>query len=112
MQIFGYLFYIHSGNFVAFAENDTLKLIWLDNIINTIQFINIQNGILFIKSTKNQKFWAIDVLMKVNATIQSALNAMYGHIIKLKTVIGTKIIKYNFSVVVRELKVTWIFQNT
>lgn len=76
-----------------------------------IQFMNIQSGILFIKSTKNQKFWEIDDLMEVKATIQSALNAMYGHIIKLKTVTGTKIIKYNFSVDIRELKLTWIFQN-
>lgn len=112
MQIFEYLFYIHSGNLVAFAENDTLKLIWLDNMIKIIQFINIQNGMLFIKLTKNQKFWAIDDLIEVKAIIQSALNAIYGQITKLKTVMGTKIIKYSFSVAVRELKVTCIFQNT
>lgn len=40
----------------------------------------------------------------------SAFNAIYGQIIKLKTVIGIKIIKYNFSVVTLVQKDTWILQ--
>ena len=37
-------FYIHSGNFVALAVTEILKLIWLEIMMNTIPFINIQNG--------------------------------------------------------------------
>ena len=74
--------------------------------MKTIQFINIQNGRLFIKLTKNQK-----VLDKVDsiypiALIQFALSAIYGPIIKLNTVIGTNIMKYSFSVELRVLKET------
>jgi hypothetical protein len=103
MQIFGYLFYIHSGNFVAFAESDILKFIWLESMIKTIQFINIQNGKCLIKFTKNQKFPVNVFSMKFRTCIQSACNAIYGPITKLSTVIGIKMIKYNFSVVIRVL---------
>jgi hypothetical protein len=40
------------------------------------------------------------------AWIQSAFSAIYGPIIKLKTVIGIRITKYNFSVLARLLNDT------
>ena len=48
--------------------------------------------------------------IKLRVWIQSDFSAIYGPTIKLNTVIGIKIIKYNFSVVARVLKVTWILQ--
>lgn len=101
-------FYIHSGNFVAFADTDILKLIWLDIMINTIQLMNIQNGICLINGVKNQNVCIIVLNRKFNVTIQSAFNAIYGQTMKLITVIGINIIKYNFSVQARVLKDTWI----
>ena len=75
-----------------------------------IQFINIQNGRWFIKLTKNQKVLDnVDSIYPI-ALIQFALRAMYGPIIKLNTVIGTNIMKYNFSVELLEPKETWILQ--
>ena len=43
-QIFGQNFYNQSGILVALADSDILKFIWLEMIMNTIQFINIQKG--------------------------------------------------------------------
>jgi len=94
---------------VAFAESDILKSIWLEMIMKTIQFKNIKRGILLTKSTKNQKLWVIVDSIEPKAQIQSAFNAIYGPMIKLKTVIGISNTKYNFSVEAWVLKETWIF---
>jgi hypothetical protein len=99
----GQNFYIHSGNLVAFAESDILKLIWLESMINAIQFTNIQNGIWFIKLIKNQKVHVIDFSIKFRTWIQFDCKAMYGPMMKLKTVMGIRIMKYSFSVLVRVL---------
>ncbi len=88
---------------MAFAERDILKFIWLESIIKTIQFTNIQNGKCLINLTRNQKFQINVFSIKLRTWIQSAFNAIYGQIIKLKIVTGIKIIKYNFSVFARGL---------
>lgn len=75
-------------------------------MIKAIPFTNIHKGILFIKLIKNQKLRLSVVSIKPIATIQSAFNAIYGQITKLKTVIGIRKIKYNFSVLERLLKET------
>jgi hypothetical protein len=79
---------------------------WLANIMKAIQFTNIRKGMWLIKLVKNQKVFESEVSMSAIAWIQSALSAMYGPIIKLKTVIGIRITKYNFSVLVRVLNDT------
>jgi hypothetical protein len=74
--------------------------------MNAIQFINIQKGICFIKLFKNQKFLERVFSMSAIAWIQSALSAIYGPMMKLRIVIGIRITKYNFSVLVRVLNDT------
>ena len=56
-----------------------------------------------MKLIKNQKVHVNDFSMKFRTLIQSACKAIYGPIMKLKTVIGIRIMKYNFSVLVRVL---------
>jgi hypothetical protein len=90
--------YIYSGSLVAFADSDILKFIRLEIIMNAIQFANIRKGICLIKLDKNQNVLEIILSISQRAMIQSAFNAIYGPIIKLNTVIGTNIMKYNFSV--------------
>ena len=80
-------------------------------MINTIQLTNIQKGICLMKGANNQNVWITVFSIKLRVWIQSDLRAIYGPITKLNTVIGIKIIKYNFSVVARVLKVTWILQH-
>ena len=76
---------------------------WLESMMKAIQFTNIQNGIWFIELIKNQKVHVIDFPIKFRTWIQSDCRAMYGHMMKLKTVMGMRMIKYNFSVLVRVL---------
>ena len=57
----------------------------------------------FIKLTRNQKVHVNDFSMKFSTWIQFDCKAMYGPMIKLKTVMGIRIMKYNFSVLVRVL---------
>ena len=80
----------------------------LEMIIKAIQFINIQNGISLIKVDKNQNVCTTELSIRLIAWIQSAFSAIYGQITKLKTVIGMRIIKYNFSVARFAPKETWI----
>ena len=110
MQISKQIFYIHSGNLVAFAESEILKFIRLDNIIKATQFINIQSEICWINGYKKEKFLIIKFSIVFKVSIQLACNAIYGPIIKLMTVIGIRITKYNFSVVIVVLKDIWILQ--
>lgn len=104
-------FFVYSGSLVALADNDILKFIRLEIMIKTIQFINIQNGIWFIKLVKNQNVLEIIFSISQRAMIQLAFRAIYGPIIKLNTVIGTNIMKYSFSVDECVLKETEILQH-
>jgi hypothetical protein len=88
---------------VAFAEREILKFIWLESIIKAIQLTNIQKGICFIKFIKNQNVHVKDFSIKFKTWIQFDCNAIYGPIMKLKTVMGIRMIKYSFSVLVRVL---------
>jgi hypothetical protein len=76
--------------------------------MKTIQFINIQNGICLIKGAKNQNACVTVFCIKLRVWIPLAVSAIYGQMTKLKTVMGINNMKYNFSVVARVLKVTWI----
>lgn len=80
-------------------------------IIKSNQLINIQNGKWWINLCINQKVPVNDVSIKDRVWIQSACKAIYGPTIKLRTVIGIKMIKYNFSVDVRVPKDTCIVEH-
>lgn len=107
-QILSQIFYIHSGILVALAEREILKFTRLDMIINISQFKNIRNGKWFIKVHKNQKVLPSQFCKSERVSIPFAINAIYGPQIKLKTVMGIRTIKYNFSVVALLPKDTWI----
>ena len=70
--------------------------------------IDVRANVTALKLFKNQKFLEMVFVISDIAWIQSAFSAIYGPIIKLRTVIGIRITKYNFSVVVRVLNDTWI----
>ena len=59
-----------------------------------------------MKGVKNQNVCVIVFNKKLRVNIPSAFSAIYGHTTKLNTVIGIRIIKYNFSVDARVLNET------